>query len=487
MTARFVPAKQRWCPSLERDVHAVCGEAGLSRAVTDSIVAAAAAGIISQNPGVLLSRLLSFLSCLTEPLGRRNTLAVLRAAPSLLRYSPESLRWNAEMMASLLPDGTVGEVVARAPMLLPASAITLWGNFENLRRLLGLNRAAALQLAVRCPRLLHNTRGALAGRLEQLALLAGQPLERVAAAVARQPTLLSYFPGTLERNLRNAAAQLGVPFSRVQRLLTKQPALAMLAPDTLTQRVQRLRQTAGLADPADLASVVLRQPSLLTLLPETVLAKVGVVERVLGLGGRPDALRAVLRGAPQLLTLSSSTIASKAEQLREAVAPCAALRDQLAHAPPLSVAVWLCLSSLRYKHVRAAAEAEAKAEAGVVVLEEESVMPDTAGIHEAGAAAVRRQPGAEARPAAQCAQAGGEEGSGGSEQQEQQQGEGVPPGSGLEGPKKEPACRGRPAQRLSLYALLKVATPGTGIKRRAAVQPEPPTGARGRRASRIGG
>ncbi|GLC34260.1 hypothetical protein PLESTB_001604700 [Pleodorina starrii] len=363
----YVPARQRWCPRLERDVRAVCSEAGLSAAAASAVIDASRRGLVSQNPGVLLSRLLRFQDCLSQSLGRRGVLCVLRTAPSLLRYSPDSLGWNAEMLAALLPDGdAVAAAVRKAPMLLGASAITIWGNFEGLRRLLRLDHDAALRLVVRAPRLLLNSRGALEGRLEGLMLLAGggATRRRVVAAVARQPALLGYFPGTLERNLRAAAAVLGVPFSRVQPLLLKQPALVMLARESLRQRVVQLRDAAGLHDAADLAAVVLRQPSLLTLSPETVRRKVDVVARVLGLEGRPEELRVVLRGAPQLLTLAADSIRGKAEMLREAAAPCAALATQLERAPPQTVAVWLCMSSRRYEHVRAVAMAEAEGRVG---------------------------------------------------------------------------------------------------------------------------
>ncbi|KXZ53719.1 hypothetical protein GPECTOR_6g636 [Gonium pectorale] len=362
LRAGFVPLKQRWCPRLENDIHAVCAEAGLSRAAAASVVRAASRGIIAANPGVLLSRLLRFQDCLAEPLGRRCVLSVLRAAPSLLRYSPESLCWNAEMLSSLLPEGSLPGVVSRAPMLLPASAMTLWGNFEGIRTLLRLDHDSALRLVVRAPRLLLNTRGALLGRLQDLVKLSAQPPRRVAALVARQPALLGYFPGTLERNLRHAAALLEVPFARVQKLLTKQPSLAMLSRATLAARVARLRATLDMeAHPEDFASVCLRQPALITLAPDAVAAKVVVVSRVLGLEGQREAVRAVMRGAPQLLTLSTASIEAKAEALRAAVAPCAALAAQLERAPPLSVAVWLCMSGRRYEYVRSVAEAEALA------------------------------------------------------------------------------------------------------------------------------
>ena len=326
--AGFVPTQQRWSARLERDVSAVCGEAGLTAATTAAVVRAASTGVISQNPGVLLSRLLTFNDCLSEPLGgRRGVLSVLRKAPSLLRYSPESLRWNADMLAALLPEGAVGAVLGRAPMLLPCNAMTLWGNFEGLRTMLGLDAEAALKLVVRAPRLLHNTRGALEGRLEDLAVLAGlmppppPPLPptllpgtggataepaassssigagvvgmrraqvaeaeaeraaaraRVAAVVARQPSLLGYFPATLERNLRGLAEALGVPLGRVQPLLLKYPPVAMLAADGVAERLAGLRAAArgALDDPTDLAAVLLRQPSLLAIKPEALLSKV---------------------------------------------------------------------------------------------------------------------------------------------------------------------------------------------------------------------
>ncbi|GLI67077.1 hypothetical protein VaNZ11_011274, partial [Volvox africanus] len=355
----YVPARQRWCPRLERDVQAVCSEAGLSTAAAAAIVDASRRGVIPQNPGVLLSRLLRFQDLLTDPLGRRGVLCVLRAAPSLLRYSPETLRWNIDMLAALLPDAAAAAAaVRRAPMLLGASAITLWGNFEGLQRLLRLDHDAALRLITRAPRLLLNSRGALEGRLEALTVLAGgAPHRAVVAAVARQPALLGYFPGTLERNLRAVAAALAVPFARIQPLLLKQPALVMLARGSLRERVASLRDAAGLYDNTDLASVVVRQPSLLTLSPETVRHKIAIVAQVLELEGRPDELRAVLRGAPQVLTLAADSIRTKAAALQAAVAPYPALRAQLLRAPPQTVAMWLCFSSRRYEHVRAVAEA----------------------------------------------------------------------------------------------------------------------------------
>ncbi len=307
-------------------MRAVCGEAGLTAATSVAVVRAASTGVISQNPGVLLSRLLTFNDCLSDPLGgRRGVLSVLRKAPSLLRYSPESLRWNADMLAALLPEGAVGGVLGRAPMLLPCNAMTLWGNFEGLRTLLGLDAEAALKLVVRAPRLLHNTRGALEGRLEDLAVLAGlmppppaavphagsgsgggtasagsssgggtgvggmrraqaaaaeaervAARARVAAVVARQPSLLGYFPATLERNLRGLAEALGVPLGRVQPLLLKYPPVAMLAADGVAERLAGLRAAArgALDDPADLAAVLLRQPSLLAINSEALLQKV---------------------------------------------------------------------------------------------------------------------------------------------------------------------------------------------------------------------
>ncbi|GIL84944.1 hypothetical protein Vretifemale_13504, partial [Volvox reticuliferus] len=154
---------------------------------------------------------------------------------------------------------------------------------------------------------------------------------------------------------------LAVPFARVQPLLLKQPALAMLARGSLRERVASLRDAAWLYDNADLASVVLRQPSLLTLSPETVRHKIAVVTQVLELEGRPDELRAVLRGAPQVLTLAADNIRTKAAALKAAVAPLPALHTQLLRAPPQTVAVWLCMSSRRYDHVRAVAEAAATA------------------------------------------------------------------------------------------------------------------------------
>ncbi|KAG2436340.1 hypothetical protein HXX76_006649 [Chlamydomonas incerta] len=415
----FVPTQQRWSARLERDVSAVCGEAGLTAAARTAIVRAASTGVISQNPGVLLSRLLTFNDCLAEPLGgRRGVMAVLRKAPSLLRYSPESLRWNADMLAALLPEGAVGAVLGRAPMLLPCNAMTLWGNFEGLRTLLGLDAEATLKLVVRAPRLLHNSRGALEGRLEDLAVLAGlmppaaapapatggpdgahaaaaaaaagagsgggsggggmrraQVAEaeaeraaaraRVASVVARQPSLLGYFPATLERNLRGLAEALGVPLGRVQPLLLKYPPVAMLAADGVAERLAGLQAAArgALDDPADLAAVLLRQPSLLAINSEALLRKVLVIEHLLRLEGQPDALRAVLRGAPQLMTLSSEGLEAKAQALAAAVAPSRGLSAQLARATPQRRALWLCFSEARYRNVRVAAEAEAQLEA----------------------------------------------------------------------------------------------------------------------------
>ncbi|GIL53611.1 hypothetical protein Vafri_9224, partial [Volvox africanus] len=213
--------------------------------------------------------------------------------------------------------------------------------------------------------------------------------------VARQPALLGYFPGTLERNLRAIAAALVVPFARVQPLLLKQPALVMLARGSLRERVASLRDAAGLYDNADLASVVLRQPSLLTLSPETVRHKIDVVTQVLELEDRPDELRTVLRGAPQVLTLAADSIRTKAAALRAAVAPYPALRAQLLRAPPQTVAMWLCLSSRRYEHVRAVAEAaltatEAEATLGVPGVTESATTQASASIDVAGGSASRR-------------------------------------------------------------------------------------------------
>eukprot|EP00198_Chlamydomonas_reinhardtii_P010407 XP_001699744.1 predicted protein [Chlamydomonas reinhardtii] len=414
----FVPTQQRWSARLERDVSAVCGEAGLTAATTAAVVRAASTGVISQNPGVLLSRLLTFNDCLSEPLGgRRGVLSVLRKAPSLLRYSPESLRWNADMLAALLPEGAVGAVLGRAPMLLPCNAMTLWGNFEGLRTMLGLDAEAALKLVVRAPRLLHNTRGALEGRLEDLAVLAGlmppppPPLPptllpgtggataepaassssigagvvgmrraqvaeaeaeraaaraRVAAVVARQPSLLGYFPATLERNLRGLAEALGVPLGRVQPLLLKYPPIL-------------------------------------------------VIERLLRLEGQPDALRAVLRGAPQLMTLSSERLECKAVALAEAVAPSCGLSAQLARATPLRRALWLCFSEARYRNVRVAAEAEAHLEAEEVAQQQQ---------HQAAAAAVGLETVAPAYGGREVAP-GRHKAAAGPGAQEQQQSDGV--------------------------------------------------------------
>lgn len=221
---------------------AVCGEAGLSPAASDSVVRAAQAGTINQNPGVILLRLLRTLDALSPALGRRTTLTVIRSAPSLLNYSPDTLRWNVDMLAALLPEGTVAGVVAKAPMLLPASAVTLWANFDGLRRLLRLSRVAALRLVVRAPRLLLNTRGALVGRIEQLSALAGHPpLVRLLTAIERQPSLLGYFPATLAKNLQHIADTLGVPLERCRALLLKQPNLVMLARSSFTCRYNALR------------------------------------------------------------------------------------------------------------------------------------------------------------------------------------------------------------------------------------------------------
>ncbi|KAG2484646.1 hypothetical protein HYH03_016599 [Edaphochlamys debaryana] len=430
---------------------AVCSEAGLTRATSAAVAATAARGSISQNPGVLLSRLVGFLDALTPVLGRRGVLAVLRAAPTLLRHSPQNLRTNAEMLGGLLPERSLlPSIAARAPMLLGLSAMTLWGNFEALRALLGLEPEAALRLIVRAPRLLANTSGALQGRLAELAELAGGvPLATVAAVVARQPTLLGYFPSTLEGNLRNIASVLGVPYNRVQKLVLKQPGVVMLSRTTLAARLAALRECTALYDEAELASVVLRQPGLLGLSPAMVASKVPIVARVLRLEASPDALRCVLRGAPQLLALAADTLEGKAAALRAAVGPSAELSAQLDRTAPLTVASWLCSSAGRYEAVRAAALAAA------------AVAQEAGRGAGSGAAAAGR--GVEAAEAAEATEGTGatasdvEPGGSGGERSAA-----VEAGAGAEGLAAQRPRRGRPSMRSASLGVEAGPGPGSG-------------------------
>lgn len=66
------------------------------------------------------------------------------------------------MLAGLLPQGAgtaaIAAAAVRAPALLAASPVTLWGNCEALRQLLGLAPEAAARLVARQPRLLLNSR-----------------------------------------------------------------------------------------------------------------------------------------------------------------------------------------------------------------------------------------------------------------------------------------------------------------------------------------
>lgn len=305
MHGGYVPAKQRWCSGLEHDMRAVCSEAGLPPATATSLVSAAARGLISQNPGVVLSRCLSFLDNLTPVLGRRAALAALRLAPSLLKCSPESLRWSAAMLAGLLPEGAVPGAVVRAPMLLVANPMTLWANLDGLQELLGLAQPAALALVLRQPRLLLNSRSALEGRFGELALLAGLPpgCAAVRGLAVKQPSILSYFPRTLELNLEAMARVLGVPFARVQRLVVKQPSLAMVSQESFAAKFAALCAATGVGQ-ADAAAMVLKQPGLLTLSSDSVRAKVAAVSELLLQHRRDGLLSQPAAAAPTAAPLS---------------------------------------------------------------------------------------------------------------------------------------------------------------------------------------
>lgn len=75
---------------MEATLGAVVAEAGMPEEVARSLLAAARAGLLPNNPGVVLAQCLRFKRCLEGPLGAKAMHGALMHAPSLLSESGPS-------------------------------------------------------------------------------------------------------------------------------------------------------------------------------------------------------------------------------------------------------------------------------------------------------------------------------------------------------------------------------------------------------------
>lgn len=70
------------------------------------------------------------------------------------RFSEQTLRFNVEALAALLPAALLARILAREPALLLQPPFGVWSALQELAGVLGLGHGEALRLAARHPRLL---------------------------------------------------------------------------------------------------------------------------------------------------------------------------------------------------------------------------------------------------------------------------------------------------------------------------------------------
>ncbi len=99
----YTPPARIWSSSLQKDIQSVAEEASLPPAAAAAIVAAARAGVVSCNPGVLLHQVLG-LRPLFELMGRRPMLHLIRMMPSTLNHDPDTLAINFKSLAPVFGD-----------------------------------------------------------------------------------------------------------------------------------------------------------------------------------------------------------------------------------------------------------------------------------------------------------------------------------------------------------------------------------------------
>ncbi|MEW5317683.1 MAG: hypothetical protein WDW38_008965 [Sanguina aurantia] len=320
---------QQWDVQWEGDIYAVATEAGLSLNAATSIVKAARKGSISRNPGVILSQIVR-VQALEVHLGHRQVLAMVRALPTLLNHSDQTLLWNYDVLASMFTHTpTLHAMLQRSPALIIASPFTIWSNLSALACILGVDTDRVMVVAARQPGLLSKSSLSLSARMEDLAGRCGLTQGSLAGLILKQPALLTYCPSTVATNLIAFADLLGVPPARVTRLLERQPTLLMCNRDSLEDKYHALGSLLNVGS-MDLSALVAKQPSLLSISSSSLRLKFDHLCKLFQLDYPSTA--ALLAAAPNLLT-------------RQHAAAGVATRAR-----------WMCFSDQRYERCGLLAE-----------------------------------------------------------------------------------------------------------------------------------
>jgi hypothetical protein len=357
----------------ERDVLAALAEAGLSDRAARAVAAAAARGLVSANPGVLLPRALAAAAALEQQQQQQQTPAsssplllprgsvsdtLLAACPSLLNHAPQTLALHLEALAGVFADdaalaaahaaaNAAATAALRCPRLLTCPPFRVWAAMEALAEALmpqelggGAGTAAAAAIAARAaaarhPRLLTLSPRALARRAAALRALL-PPSTRPSSPLRRCPALLLYRPDALERKLSAlASAAFGGDAAAAAAAAARHPQLLTLDAEKVGKRAAALRAAlegggGGLQSTA--AAAARLQPSLLAAAEgsaERRLAALASAVRASGLllllreeeqqqeRAAADYARRMAAGAPALLTLSEATVARRVRRLAE--------------------------------------------------------------------------------------------------------------------------------------------------------------------------
>eukprot|EP00897_Mesotaenium_endlicherianum_P008303 jgi/Mesen1/7500/ME000039S06723 len=170
---------------------------------------------------VRVSKVLSIYPTILEKAGMRNIVRLVRNHPSILRFSPKSLRKKAALLGRLLGQDKLGLLLDRCPSLLYVSSAVPAASFRWLADTLGEKEASRV--------------------------------------VIHSPHLLGRCAEAHERNLSNLRATL--PEVDVEALLVSTPGILATCPDSLRGAYEWLTGTFG---QSTAAKVVLCHPRLLS-------------------------------------------------------------------------------------------------------------------------------------------------------------------------------------------------------------------------------
>ncbi|KAF5837558.1 hypothetical protein DUNSADRAFT_4194 [Dunaliella salina] len=111
-------------------------------------------------------------SVLDRHVGKRAVGSILRAMPSVLNTSSDTIDWHFEELATMLGPDTAASLAVKAPFILCMAPFMVWSKLTFLQRLLGISIESAQAIVVRQPRLLCMAQAALEARLRELQSMA---------------------------------------------------------------------------------------------------------------------------------------------------------------------------------------------------------------------------------------------------------------------------------------------------------------------------